>query len=173
LSSASPLQLSQPSSQSATTHLPFTHAGVPRDTVQAPPQRPQLLTSFSRSCSQPSLDLPLQLPTPASQVEEPHWPSTQYGVLPSSGHFMSQPPQFQTSDEVCASQPLPGSLSQSSWRESQPIMHLPLTQVGMPLFAGHAMPQPPQLVGSVSRLVSQPSASSVLQRSHGASQLSI
>src|SRR5262249_47204788 len=115
---------------------------------------------------------PSQSPLPASQLVLPHSPSRQYGSPWLAEHFLPQPPQLSTSlSDV--SQPLSASSSQSPKSSSQSMVQAELTHQGLPCRSGHTIPQPPQFMTSVLALISQPSPSSALQRSHGFAQESI
>jgi hypothetical protein len=82
-----------------------------------------------------------------------------------------QPPQFIRSELVAVSQPLRGLPSQSANPAPQTGTHAPLRQLVEPLELLQAMPQPPQLAMSASRLASQPLVASPSQLPNPVAQL--
>jgi hypothetical protein len=64
----SPSQSAKLPPQAAMAQSPSMHAGVPPDTMHAPPQRPQCAMLVRRSTSQPLAASPSQSPYPALQA---------------------------------------------------------------------------------------------------------
>src|SRR5215216_1195692 len=86
---------------------------------QAWPHAPQCARLVSRSISQPSLLLPLQLAKPVSQAAMRHTPAWQEGEeLGRTGHSRPQLPQLSRRVSVFVSQPLLTSPSQFAKPES-------------------------------------------------------
>jgi hypothetical protein len=126
----------------------------------------------SRELSHPLTCCPSQLPKRKSHELIVQLPPEQVAVAWESEQGSPQEPQSgRVSREV--SQPLASFPSQLSHRESQePILQLPPLQVAVAWTRVQGVLQLPQSV-SVSREVSQPSVSLVLQSPHMASQLPI
>jgi hypothetical protein len=112
---------------------------------QVLPQEPQSLVVF-RTVSQPSVQPPLQLPKPKSQLQVPvsHW-----AFWPQE---KPQLPQLLSSVLVFTSQPLPQLPSQFC----QGLVQLQVLEEQV-AFAPQEFPQLPQLSGSVRMSISQPS----------------
>ncbi len=133
-------------------------AGVPPDgaLVHLVPQPPQLFTVV-RASSQPSLGSPSQSPQLPWQVGE-HLPALHSVTACKASHLVPQAPQLPVSVCVLISQPLRGSLSQSSQFVLQLFMtHLPSSQAAAALGKLHEIPHSPQLFTSVRMFVSQTS----------------
>src|SRR4029079_6708467 len=106
--------------------------------------------------SQPLAALVSQLPKPALQVPSVQLPPGQVSLAFARSHSTPQLPQLAVVvSEV--SQPFPVLPSQSPRPGEQPeIPHVPFTQFGVPPVAEQMLPQVPQLVMSVLRVLSQP-----------------
>jgi len=149
-------QSPKPGSHAATAQAPATHDGVPLETEQRAPQRPQLEASLRVSTSQPFSGLMSQSAKPSSQVK-PHTPAAQLGrVWAGVGHALPHVPQFMMSVMVSISQPLATVMSQSRKAPVQvPTAHVPMSQRGSPLVTAQAVPHAPQLA-ALDRVSTQP-----------------
>jgi hypothetical protein len=159
-----PSQSSNPESHEVISHCPVLHAAPAFGRLHAFPQKPQFLASVPRLVSQTVLGSPSHSPVPAGHFEIPHCPELQIGLPPVAGHTLPQLPQLVGSPSVFASQPSLGSLLQSAYPASQlPMPHSPELHAGVAWGVTHALPQPPQLPGSLSSCASHPSLGSALQ----------
>src|SRR5579883_74988 len=130
---------------------------------QAMPQPPQFWGSTSTWVWQPPAHLPLQSTKPALQAQV-QAPFTQAVVPLGFAQVVPQAPQLPTSEVRLASQPSRGSLLQSPQPLAQePTAQAPLVQAGVALGVMQVLPQAPQSMALVCRLVSQPSRGSLLQ----------
>lgn len=145
-------QLPKPVLQLETRQALAVQPGVPFAVVQALPQKPQLPTEVVMFVSQKSARLPSHSPSPAGHGEAWHAPSTQIMLTP---HGAPQPPQCSGLSSVLVSQPLFGSLSQSSKPVEHAGMHVPAAQPVVPFALVQTVPHAPQSV-TVVVLVSQP-----------------
>src|SRR5882724_11121509 len=106
--------------------------------MQALPQLPQLETSCSRSTQDPSQDA-------LSPQSLPHVPLSHTSP---AAHFLPQAPQLSLLEPV--STHCPAHIDKPSL---QAMPHLPAAQTAEPPGpAGQTLPQPPQLLGSASKL---------------------
>jgi hypothetical protein len=133
---------------------------------------PQWLPSVRRLASQPLSGEPSQLSQGASQAW-PQLPVVHVGeaLAQSSGQALSQRPQWLRSVFESVSQPSRLTFS-SALQSRRPVEHeamrqAPPMQLGVPLLALQANPQPPQLPMSICRLVHSPLGHVVI----GATQL--
>jgi hypothetical protein len=150
-SEALPLQLPQPELQVPMAQLPLEHDSVALARSHRRPQAPQLVSEV-RETSQPSPQLPLQLPQPELQVQV---------LLPQKALLLQRlphDPQLALSDEGFTSQPSDQLVLQLRYGEEQ--AQLPELQAAK---APQLLPQRPQLAGSVEGLASQPSDQVPLQ----------
>jgi len=127
---------------------PCTQAGCAFGTfvVHASPQAPQLLVSVDMSThAPPQRVLALAGHPEAQEYDPPSTAAAQTGVPPSGAHVTPQAPQL---DDVVSwtHAPLQGLLP-----AEQLNVQLPLTHAGCELatLLAHAIPQPPQLSGSL------------------------
>ena len=81
-SEAMPLQLPQPEAHAPTPHMPDAQPAVAwAGAAQTVPHTPQFATVVSRSVSQPSEAVPLQLPQPVLQVPTPQVPAVHVAAM--------------------------------------------------------------------------------------------
>jgi hypothetical protein len=150
-----PSQLAKPEEHTG-AHAPDTHDVVPLAFEHPAPQAPQLVVVLS-AASHPLPARPSQLPKPAVQVNEHALPlhdDVAFGAL----HAVPQAPQLPTLVAVFVSQPFVGFPSQSRKVPLHTGVHVPPTQLVVPLGFVQPMPQTPQLLALVLVLVSQPFA---------------
>ena len=142
---------------SATEQRPIAQTPVALEGAQAAPHAPQLEVSVDTAASQPLPGLPSQLAKPASQVKAQKPVMQLARALAPAGQTTPQRPQWETSVARFTSQPLVASPSQSAKPVMHATPHTPDAQVGDALARdGQAMPQAPQLFGSVRVDTSQP-----------------
>src|SRR6266567_4308955 len=155
---ALPLQLAKPALQEATLQTLFEHAAVPLAALQTLPQAPQLFTLTWRLVSQPSLALPLQLAKPALQ-EATLQTLFEHAAVPLAAlQTLPQAPQLFTLTWRLVSQPslaLPLQLAKPALQEA--TLQTLFEHAAVPLAALQTLPQAPQLLTLLVRLVSQPS----------------
>ena len=150
-----PLQLAKPAEHTG-AHAPETHDVVPLVFVHPAAHAPQLVVVLS-GASHPLGARPSQLPKPAVHVNEqvpPLHDDVAFGAL----QVVPQAPQLPTLVAVFVSQPFVGFPSQSRKVPLHTGVHVPLTQLVVPLGFVQPMPQTPQWVELVLVLVSQPFA---------------
>jgi hypothetical protein len=145
------------------------------DVTQWFPQVPQLLGSFCRFTSQPSIALPLQFAKPGTQDVKVHTPPMHAGpvVFGRGVHTKPQLPQLFGSACVFTSQPSTKfPLQFANPGRQAPNPHTPPMHVGLVVFGRgvHTKPQLPQLFRSVCVLISQPSIVFPLQLTNGGMQ---
>ena len=124
------------------------------------PQPPQFAALVLVLISQPSESLSLlQSPKPALQVPLHRPPPQLMSDMLLLEHMTLQPPQLAGSTPVWISQPsVRLLLLQSTYPERQVPEQLPVVQVSVAMPATEqAVPQPPQLFGSLPVAISQPS----------------
>jgi hypothetical protein len=127
---------------------------VPNEFEQPSPQVPQFAIVFS-DASQPFAAMPSQLPNPRLQVNE-QVPVLQEDVALAALQDVPQAPQFKRFVLVFVSQPLFLLPSQSLNAPVQTGVQTPVTQLVVPFWFWHGVPQLPQLFVFVLVLVSQP-----------------
>jgi hypothetical protein len=159
---SSALQSAYPALQ-AMLHTPPAHEGAPLEPLHGAAHPPQLFVSFPVSVSQPSRvasSSALQSANPGLHVML-QTPPPQFGVPPTVLHASKQDPQLAASVARSTSQPSPGRSLQSAKLALQAYWQLPSEHPAAIMFAGalaaHSLPHVPQLLGSMSELVSQPS----------------
>lgn len=164
-------QLAKPAVHAPIVHVLLTQLAAALVNVHLVPQPPQLLTSFVVFV--PQVAPGGQVASPAPQVLYPHTPLVHAGVPPVVGHLCAapQPPQLLTSEFVLISQPLAALASQSAKPALQMIPQLPAVHVGVPPAVEHLVPQVLQLLTSVFRFTSQPSAARLSQLANPAVQV--
>jgi len=151
-------QSAKPGEQAATVQAPIAQpCSATLGRAHSLPQRPQWSGLVAVAVSQPVVESPSQSPKPALHMSIAQEPIRQAAVALRTEHVRPQTPQLLLSARASTSQPLAGFMSQSTkpsahWRRHAPITHAPTELVP----AGHAIPQAPQLAGSVWRLISQP-----------------
>lgn len=153
----SPSPSTQPTAQREIWHAPVVHVAVAWASAQRTSHPPQWVVVLVCT-SQPSLATPLQLRHPDWQ-RNPHVCERQTGLecapyvqaLPHAPQLAVEPSEVSQPLADCASQ-LPHPPAQG------PIAHAPAAQVAPALAKAQRVPQAPQLLGSVVRLVSQPLA---------------
>jgi hypothetical protein len=171
---ALPSQFPQPAVHVAMPHAPPVHPAVPWATAgQVLPHVPQLAAAVSRFVSQPLAALPSQLPQPVAHAAIPHVPPVHPAVpWATAGQVLPQVPQLVAVVSRSVSQPfaaLPSQLPQPTEHVAMP--HVPAEQAPVPWeMPRQTIPHVPQLVGLVSRSVSQPLATRPSQSAQPASQ---
>jgi len=149
-----PSQLAKPGLQPS-TQPPATQLTEPPGFVQWFPHEPQLLMSLFVLVSQPLVLLPSQSAAPELQ-DGAHALFEQLVVPFGFKQRVPHAPQSFVLFVRFVSQPLPALPSQLP----RPVLHIgaqaPPTQAVVPPEFVHCLPQPPQLLTLVSRLVSQP-----------------
>src|SRR5438046_1247075 len=127
------------------------------------PQPPQFATSPAKAASQPFARLMSQSPKPCLHAPTPHCVFTQVvSMFAGAGQAMPHAPQFAGSASSCASQPLRSTLSQLPQPALHaPIVHACMAQAGVAFATLHALPQPPQWLGSAAGSTQRPAQQSV------------
>jgi len=97
-----------------------------------------------------------QLPKPRRHEVTAQAPAVQTAAALGRTQVRPHIPQLRASVPVAVSQPSEGSLSQLEKPALQVMAQTPPVHDGVPLVRPQATPQPPQLLASVLRLVSQP-----------------
>jgi hypothetical protein len=163
------LQSAQLGWQLAIEQAPLVQAGVALGRLQTVAQAPQWLGSLLTAVSHPLLGSPSQSANPLAQVGL-QFPAVQVEVPWSLAHEIAQVPQWSAVLARSVSQPSFAFWLQLPHPELQLIKHWPALQEGVPLAVLHLLPHPPQFKGSRSVLVSQPSATPMLQSAYPALQ---
>lgn len=149
-----PSQLLQPLLQTG-AQVPELQVVLPCAFVHTVPQLPQLLTLLAVLVSQPFLSLPSQLPKPALQTgSQP--PPEQLVVPFGLVHAELHAPQLATLVCRFVSQPLFWLPSQLANPPAHCGVHVPPTQLVLPLALLQTVPQAPQLLLLELVFVSQP-----------------
>jgi hypothetical protein len=132
-------------------HTPPEHT---RPAVQAVPHAPQLALSVRVFTSQPLAGFVSQSAKPAAQAAMAHAPAAQLAVALGSAHARPHAPQWATAVRVLVSQPFAATASQSPKPAAQrATVHAPAAQpCAAALGSAHALPQAPQLAGSIAVL---------------------
>jgi hypothetical protein len=165
-----PSQLAKPAAQLG-THAPAVHTVVPLAFVQAAPQALQLPTLVFRFASHPSGASPLQLPNPALQVPSTQALAEQLAPAFAKAQTFPHEPQLLAVVVRFVSHPFVALPSQLPHPGVQVGTQAPVVQVVVPCGFVQAVPQEPQLVTVVFRLVSQPSDATALQLAKPAPQV--
>jgi hypothetical protein len=154
-----PSQLANGALQAATVHVDALQPAVPLTTKHCWLHPPQLFGSLLVCVSQPSTARWSQSWKPALHDATVHAPPAQPAVPFASLQTCPQVPQLFVSAPVSVSHPFAGLPSQSAKPGLHAAtVHIPFVQPPMPFAMLHRTPQPPQLFGSFSVLISQPSA---------------
>jgi len=162
-----PSQLAKPGLHVAMAHCPFSHACTALGRSHTLPQAPQSFGLVRRLVSQPLAGLWSQSAKPGSPSQPPgreHTPPTQLAVPLGTLQTTAHPPQLFGSVWLSMLQPV--AYWPSQFRNPGlhgPRAQTPWLQKAVPLASVHTLPQVPQLFGSVSTSISQPSAGSPSQ----------
>lgn len=137
----------QPELHDPTTQNPSAQAAVAFETTQRLPHREQLLGSSEKRDSHPFDALPSQLPQPAEH-DRPQVAIEQNAIeLLPDGQLRPHAPQLRVLVRRSVSQPFIDSPSQLPKLVLHTTPHAPFTHDADALLrAGHARPQPPQLL---------------------------
>ncbi len=147
-------QLPQPELQEEIAHTSPEQVPVAFARVQAVLHAPQF-ARLSSEFSQPFESIASQLPQPELQVEIAHTSPAQVGVAFARVQAVAHAPQL-VSESSEFSQPFALIPSQLPHPALQVMPHVLREQVGVPLVALQARPQPPQCSGLVVVFTSQP-----------------
>ena len=142
-------------------HLLAAHAFEPCGAIHAALHAPQWLLSEVSSASQPSMSCLLQSAKPVLHLSSTHELALHFPV-PCSGpnsalQLVPQVPQLAPSKLVSVAQPRPLPAQSLNGGVQVFTTHLPATHLAVPFATLHTAPHFPQLFGSESVFVSQPS----------------